>query len=32
MKPRAKNFYRVICLILAAMFVVPAIVSLFFYN
>lgn len=32
MKPKAKNFYRVMCLVLAAMFVVPAVISLFFYN
>ena len=32
MKPRAKNFYRVMCLILAALFIIPTVISLFFYN
>lgn len=32
MKPKTKSIYRVICLILAAMFVIPAIVSMFMYN
>ena len=32
MKPRTKNVYRVICLILAAMFIVPAVISMFLYN
>lgn len=32
MKPKTKNIYRVMCLILAALFVVPAVISLFMYN
>lgn len=31
MKPRTKNMCRVMCLILAALFVVPTIISLLFY-
>lgn len=32
MKPKTKSIYRVICLVLAAMFIVPAVISLFIYN
>ena len=31
MKPRTKNLCRLLCLVLAALCVVPAIISLFYY-
>lgn len=32
MKPKTKNMCRVMCLILAALFVIPTLVSLLFYR
>ena len=31
MKPRTKNLCRLLCLILALLFVVPVVISLFYY-